>query len=194
MASSASIRTLTLAPSPIDPTAPGPTVALARQGTSIILLNTDPEESPVWAVLSVLVSEDPFPGYTMDGHEMIWMKTYSENKGLFEQLERAGWIRDSTRKIQQGYATLPCVEIRLEETEMAHSCGACETFEAVTDPVRFKRCSKCKKVYYCKNDDWKNHKMDCKDLATGKQANVENRRRQEVNSFLGGSGFQTFNV
>lgn len=118
MASTASkpIRTLTLASSPANPNAPGPTVALARQGSSVALLNTDPEDSPIWAMLSVLVSEDPFPGQTMDGHEMIWvravalacgaragadrvllllqMKTYSENAGLFEQLERAGWIRE----------------------------------------------------------------------------------------------------
>ena len=75
---SSTIRTLALAPS--DPTTPGPVVALARQGMSIILLNTDPEDSPVWAVLSVLVSEDPFPGQTMDGHEMIWVRLATSTK------------------------------------------------------------------------------------------------------------------
>ncbi|KAK4696089.1 hypothetical protein P7C70_g8431, partial [Phenoliferia sp. Uapishka_3] len=88
-----SIRTLTLAPLGSS-TGPGATVALARQGASFALFNTDPDDSPVYAVISVLVTEDPFPGFSMDGHEMIWMKTYSENKGLFEQLEKAGWIRE----------------------------------------------------------------------------------------------------
>ena len=57
-------------------------------------------------------------------------------------------LSSSKRKIQQGYATLPCVEVRLEEMEMAHSCGACEVFETIAYPVRFERCSRCKKVYY----------------------------------------------
>lgn len=43
-------------------------------------------------------------------------------------------------------------------------------------------------------EDWKEHKRDCKELAAGRFANVENRRRNEVSNFLSEKGFQTIDM
>ncbi|KAI5476638.1 hypothetical protein MNV49_007416 [Pseudohyphozyma bogoriensis] len=142
------IRTLQLSPPEFAPAgSKGPLVALARSGLSIVLIHA---------------KEDPEDESQAHGFEMIWLKTYSENKGIMEQLQAAGWIRDSTRRIQQGYVSLPMVEIRLHESEVSQQCPACEQFELATDEKRFKRCGKCKKTYYCsekcQTDDWKIHK------------------------------------
>ncbi|SCZ91912.1 BZ3500_MvSof-1268-A1-R1_Chr5-3g08215 [Microbotryum saponariae] len=86
----------------------GKTVSLSRLGQQLIM-TTQPqppfeaptagiefrvdEDGPIWAVLSNMVPEDPFPGYSTDGNEMFWIKTYSENKGLLEECIKAGWLR-----------------------------------------------------------------------------------------------------
>jgi hypothetical protein len=44
--------------------------------------------------------------------------------------------------------TLPLVEIRLAESEMAHQCPSCYAYEKPTDPARYRRCGKCKQSYY----------------------------------------------
>lgn len=189
------LRTLMLA-RPAFASSPCPTVCLARYGLSFALIyaQENPEDEyqqPVHATLSVMAGEDPFPGFSMEGNECFWMKNYSENEGLLEQLLQAGWLRDSGRKIKQGYVTLPMVEIRLDESEIAKQCPNCEVFEQANHHERFKRCSKCKKAFYCSSkcqqEDYPIHKRICKDLAAGRFAEVENRKRREVASWFDGS-------
>lgn len=130
--------------------------------------------------------------------------------------------------------TLPLVELRLAESEMAQQCPACERFELPGGEERFKRCGKCKKRYYvrrstllqrrnkganphsrsapprrvpipsearpvergltssqCQLEDWKDHKIDCRDLAAGRLAQVENRKRKQTEDYMSGLGFQS---
>lgn len=78
------IRTLQLSPQPTSTDADfqPPVVSLARLGGNqeqvVLIYNAalpDDDEPmyDVWAHLSVLVPEDPFPGYALDGREMIWV-------------------------------------------------------------------------------------------------------------------------
>lgn len=62
----------------------------------------------LYAILSVIAESDPFPGQKLPTMvdattgdaapapqavgEMFWAKTYSENKGIIEELEHAGWL------------------------------------------------------------------------------------------------------
>lgn len=99
--------------------AESPLVALGRTGDEFVLVVADEkkrDERPYdtfITALSVMVNEDPFPGWSMENRQMIWsvpslastpppliesfivhrVKTYSENDGLLPQLEKAGWSR-----------------------------------------------------------------------------------------------------
>ncbi|ORY53982.1 hypothetical protein BCR35DRAFT_310478 [Leucosporidium creatinivorum] len=189
------LRTLQLSAPAHDPTGPAPTVCLARQGDYFVLAHStlvDDMTPPLWAVLSVMAHEDPFPGFSLGGKgsgEMFWIKTYSENKGILEQLVEAGWVKVTGRTLKQGFVTLPMVEVQLEESEISHQCPHCEMFEQVGDAERFKRCQKCKKRYYCSREhqelDWPEHKKDCKLLALDRRAEVENRKRRETAAYFG---------
>lgn len=71
------LRTLSLAPPKHEPSATGPTVCLARQGDYFALVHAslvgkDDFTPPLWAVLSILAQEDPFPGFSVGGKEMFW--------------------------------------------------------------------------------------------------------------------------
>ncbi|KAK4056252.1 Egl nine 1 [Microbotryomycetes sp. JL221] len=202
------IKALQLAPAQYAPGSPGPTVVLAKQRELYVLVHdrdaikeitTDGNDDEydeyneangtVWATLSVLVTQDPFPGLNIqNGHEMFWFKTYSENAGLLEQLERANWVKSTSRKIKQALVELPMVEVLLDEVEIAQCCALCEKFESTRDVERFQRCSRCKKRYYCsvehQHEDWSDHKLDCKDLRAGNFAAVENRNRTKLTEMM----------
>ena len=72
------IRTLTLSSPSLSPSSAGPRVALARTGQSFALIRTDLAENeceaPIWAQLNVLVHEDPFPGFSGEGNQMVWVR------------------------------------------------------------------------------------------------------------------------
>lgn len=77
---------------------PDITVAIARNRCTYLLVipNPDPDQPnccATYATLSLLVAENPFPGYSVQGNEMVWLKTYSENEGMAQQLAAAGWLR-----------------------------------------------------------------------------------------------------
>lgn len=102
--------------------APTELVALCRNGEQFSLrrqsLNTT-ESSTHVATVSAMVDQDPFPGFTMAGNDMIWVsstvsplstalapltvhrtprrttqvKDYGENAGLLEELERARFVQ-----------------------------------------------------------------------------------------------------
>jgi hypothetical protein len=40
-------------------------------------------------------------------------------------------------------------------------------------------------------NDWKEHKLDCKDLAKGQYGLVENRHRAATSAYLADAGFST---
>ncbi|GAA5943948.1 hypothetical protein JCM3775_004719 [Rhodotorula graminis] len=166
--------------------------ALGRAGDEIVLVAAEQSvrarrESPSAPIarLSVLVAEDPFPGLTMDGRQMIWVKDYSENAGLLEQLEEAGALRRTGSTIPQGLVRLPLAVVVLNEREMAQRCAleGCDEVESVETTERYKRCSSCSRRYYCSTEHqhahWPRHKQDCKDLAAGRFTQVEMRRRAQ---------------
>ncbi|GAA5917708.1 hypothetical protein JCM8208_006700 [Rhodotorula glutinis] len=166
--------------------------ALGRAGDEIVLVaaedgaraKRDSPSAPL-ARLSVLVAEDPFPGLTMDGRQMIWVKDYSENSGLLEQLEEVRVLRRTGSTIPQGLVRLPLAVVVLNEREMAQRCAleGCGKVESVETVERYKRCSSCSRRYYCSTEHqhahWPQHKQDCKDLAAGRFTQVEMRRRAQ---------------
>ncbi|GAA5870691.1 hypothetical protein JCM16303_001558 [Sporobolomyces ruberrimus] len=171
-----------------DPSTP---LALCRNGESFSLIrssNTDnpsPESTPptidssiVAATVSVVVGEDPYPGFTMSGQQMIWVKNYGENEGLLEGLEKARFLQSVGRTIKQGFVTLPLCIVLLSEKEMVQTCTKCHKVETLDQVTRFKRCGKCKRRYYHQIEDWPQHKSDCKDLSQLDFVSVENRRRR----------------
>ncbi|GAA5852703.1 hypothetical protein JCM9279_004961 [Rhodotorula babjevae] len=162
--------------------------ALGRASDELVLVaaeegvraERDSPKAPI-ARLSVLVAEDPFPGLTMDGRQMIWVKDYSENSGLLEQLEEARVLRRTGSTIPQGLVRLPLAVVVLNEREMAQRCAleGCDKVESVETTERYKRCSKCSRRYYHQHTHWPRHKQDCKDLAAGRFTQVEMRRRTQ---------------
>ncbi|GAA6053655.1 hypothetical protein JCM3770_001682 [Rhodotorula araucariae] len=162
--------------------------ALGRAGEQFVLVLAEQsardkrgQDGAVLTAVSVLVEADPFPGLTMDGRPMIWVKNYSENAGVLEQLEKARVLRPTGSTIKQGLVNLPLAEVVISENEQAHRCALerCEAFESVEVAERFKRCSSCRRRYYHQHAHWPRHKTDCKDLAAGRFVQVENRRRAQ---------------
>ncbi|GAA5959131.1 hypothetical protein JCM3765_006351 [Sporobolomyces pararoseus] len=175
-----------------DPSTP---LALCRSGESLHLRRisfknqlplSDTDSSPVVATVSVVVEQDPFPGFTMDGKQMIWVKNYGENSGLLQELENARFVQSVGRTIKQGFISFPLCILLLSEKEILQTCEFknCRTVEGEgggggqdDQGVRFKRCGKCKRRYYHQSLDWSNHKRDCKDLVKMDFVSVENRKR-----------------
>ncbi|POY76162.1 hypothetical protein BMF94_0885 [Rhodotorula taiwanensis] len=171
-----------------DSGADRPRIALGRTADALVLVAADKQDreerfdEAYLSSLSVLVNQDPYPGFTMSGKQMIWVKDYSENKGIVPQLERAGFLRLVGSKIKQGLVELPLAEVTLDDTEMIQQCAKCGQWETSDTSPRYKRCSKCKRRYYCsaehQHEDWSTHRADCKDLVKMRFADVENRRRE----------------
>ncbi|GAA5973342.1 hypothetical protein JCM11641_003083 [Rhodosporidiobolus odoratus] len=165
-----------------EPAGQAPPVALARNDDRFVLVWAQQAErhrrGGAWATdLSVLAEADPFPGFSMGGNQMVWVKTYSENNGLLVQMEQAAWLRPVGSALKQGITTLPLAEVMLSEAEVAQRCAMCDEYESVETATRFKRCSGCKRRYYHQHQHWPAHKSDCKLLAKGCFAEVEQRRR-----------------
>ncbi|KAM0749026.1 hypothetical protein T439DRAFT_59837 [Meredithblackwellia eburnea MCA 4105] len=146
---------------------PSTTCSLAILNHAVILLNIN--DGSIHAVLTRELSTGDSTTSFINDHNTFWMKTYSENEGLMEQLLEAGWIRDTGRKRSQGYATFPLMEILLPEAERARICSSCMKSEGdvgFETPERFKRCTRCKLSYYCSKDcqgvDWDSHKYRCR--------------------------------
>ncbi|GAA5985620.1 hypothetical protein JCM5350_004111 [Sporobolomyces pararoseus] len=168
-------------------------VALCRSGESLYLRRislsssdsdqtlSNPDSSPTVATVSVIVEQDPFPGFTMDGKQMIWVKNYGENSGLLEELETARFVQSVGRTIKQGFIQFPLCILLLSDKEILQTCEYkdCKTVEGTSGEKeeRFKRCGKCKRRYYHQSLDWSNHKRDCKDLLKMDFVSVENRKR-----------------
>ncbi|GAA5990711.1 hypothetical protein JCM10908_003199 [Rhodotorula pacifica] len=162
-----------------------PRIGIGKSGDAFVLAVADKKEQEerfyggYISSLSVIVHEDPFPGLSMSGKQMIWVKNYSENEGIVAQLEKAGFLRLVGSKIKQGFVELPLAEVTLEDSEMIQQCAMrdCEKWETTETSPRFKRCSKCHRRYYHQHQDWPSHKIDCKDLVKLRFTDVENRKR-----------------
>lgn len=80
----------------------------------------------------------------------FWMKTYSENKGILEQLEKQNILRRTGEELDQGFVTLVGVETVLTRGQWSESCHGCGRREQLDDrKPRMLRCAKCKDRYYC---------------------------------------------
>ncbi|GAA6021949.1 hypothetical protein JCM11491_000303 [Sporobolomyces phaffii] len=174
-----------------DPSTP---LALCRDGEALTLVrssNNSPssDQSTTLATVSIVVDQDPYPGFTMSGQQMIWVKNYGENQGLLGELEEARFVQSVGRTIKQGFVTFPLCIILLSEKEIVQICAKCRRVETFDQVERFKRCGKCKRRYYCSNEhqseDWPRHKLDCKDLVNLDFVSVENRRRRQELEMLG---------
>lgn len=141
---------------------------------SWVLIITSPREDEYepreWCSMAVRSTEEPNPPPAPSGNPVIALKSYSENAGLVERVEAAGLIKHTGRRLKQGYVELDMVEILVPEEEQIKQCGSCDKWENVGDPERFKRCARCKKMYYCsqacQKNAWKWHKSVCQEGAS----------------------------
>ncbi|KAG8965983.1 hypothetical protein FRC03_012718 [Tulasnella sp. 419] len=128
--------------------------------------------SPLWTRLSSLVQGHQLQSPDPRGRHIFWMKTYSENVGLLEQLVKGGIVEEAGPKVKQGFVEFPLVRCLIPASEMMKQCGSCERWEQVTDEKRMRACSRCLddyKVYYCNEEcqakHWKSgypaHKKLC---------------------------------
>lgn len=123
---------------------------------------------PLFAVLTAGSSEPLLPSNDLL-RKTFWMKTYSENEGILEQLEAQNILRRTGQVKTQGYVTLVAVETVLSRGQWAEVCSGCGRREQLgDDEPRMQRCGKCKERHYCtkecQTEDWPNHKADCKRL------------------------------
>ncbi|KAH8585973.1 hypothetical protein B0O99DRAFT_695923 [Bisporella sp. PMI_857] len=79
---------------------------------------------PLFAAFTAGSSEPPMP--TNDPlRKTFWMKTYSENEGILEQLEAQNILRRTGQVKKQGYVTLIAVETVLNKRQWAEVCSGC---------------------------------------------------------------------
>lgn len=107
---------------------------------------------PLFAALTagspepLIPSNDPL-------RKTFWMKTYSENEGILEQLEAQNILRRTGQVKKQGYVTLVAVETVLNRGQWAEVCSGCKRREQLGDEEpRMLRCGKCKERYYCNKE------------------------------------------
>lgn len=111
-----------------------------------------------------------------------------------------GWVSGMMRRTgrfirqesPQGEVQLPVVEILVPEAELIRHCEGCHAWEEVAEP-RFKKCAKCKIVYYCsggcQKEDWKAfHKALCKKGLTVKEVNA--MQKDKLDGLLTKAGLQ----
>lgn len=155
-------------------------VQLGGQGMAQYVLlraslpDDDPYEIPLMTRLSSIIREHPITSPDSTGNYKFFIKTYSENEGVLDQLIAAGIVEldNSVQPIKQGFVTFPLVKVKIPLSEMAKQCGSCERWEVATDEKRMSGCSKCKpesKTWYCDKEcqvkHWKEgypaHKKVC---------------------------------
>jgi hypothetical protein len=107
---------------------------------------------PLFAVLTAGSSE-PLTPSNDPLRKTFWMKTYSENEGILEQLEGQNILRRSGQVKKQGYVMLVAVETVLNRGQWAEVCSGCGRREQLGDEEpRMRRCGKCKEMYYCNKE------------------------------------------
>lgn len=67
--------------------------------------------APMWAVVSMRIESDPDPRPSPDGQRRVYIKNYSENKGVLERLIVAGAVKDTNKRARQAYIEAPLVDI-----------------------------------------------------------------------------------
>jgi len=124
-------------------------------------LPDDSYEPALWARLSSIVSSRPLKNPDDQGRYAFYMKTYSENEGVLEQLVAAGIVeQDPSPPVHQGFVTFPLVYVKIPLKELAKQCGRCERWELCDDEKRMRACSRCKeesKTWYCDENCQKEH-------------------------------------
>jgi hypothetical protein len=107
---------------------------------------------PLFAVLTA-GSAEPLTPSSDPLRKAFWMKTYSENEGLLEQLESQNILKRTGQVKKQGYVTLVAVETVLTRGQWAEVCHGCGRREQLGDEEpRMVRCSKCMERYYCNKE------------------------------------------
>ena len=105
---------------------------------------------PLFAVLTAGSTEPLLPSND-SLRKSFWMKTYSENQGILEQLEAQNILRRTGQVKTQGYVTLVAVETVLSRGQWAEVCSGCGRREQLGEP-RMLRCGKCKERHYCNKE------------------------------------------
>jgi hypothetical protein len=127
------------------------------QNPNLILIHSrrnpfDEYQDPMYAVLTAASSE-PLTPSNDPLRKTFWMKTYSENEGILEQLEAQNILRRTGRVKKQGYVTLVAVETVLNRGQWAEICSGCGRREQLDDEKpRMLRCGKCNERYYCNKE------------------------------------------
>ncbi|ORY76852.1 hypothetical protein BCR35DRAFT_353236 [Leucosporidium creatinivorum] len=187
--------------------APPLTLALARKGSSYILVHPAPMSASApnerqYAIINALVQADPFPELGEGGRSRLWLKIGAgksgeqggENEGLLEKLVAAGVVKETGTTAKQGIVDYPLVELLLPSHELCHACACCGAFETQKEeddvPTRFLRCARCKQAYYCsalcQSKDWKaTHKPNCLDVPGDDDASIEEARRRALLRLFG---------
>lgn len=107
---------------------------------------------PLFAVLTAGSSESLIPSND-PLRKTFWMKTYSENEGVLEQLEAQNILRRTGQVKKQGYVMLVAVETVLNRGQWAEVCSGCGRREQLDDEEpRMLRCGRCKERYYCNKE------------------------------------------
>ncbi|KAF8199751.1 hypothetical protein K438DRAFT_1822419 [Mycena galopus ATCC 62051] len=126
----------------------------------------DEYQDPLWTTLTSS-SPAPLTPSSDAAKKKFWMKTYSENEGMLEQLEEQNILRRTGETHKQGYVTLIAVETVIKVGEWAECCAACGKREQLdSEGPRMLRCSGCQESWYCnkacQTEAWSYHKADCK--------------------------------
>jgi hypothetical protein len=128
-----------------------------RQNPNFMLIYSRPNpfddyQDPLYASLTA-GSPVPLEPSSDPMKKKFWMKTYSENKGILEQLEAQGILKRTGEEEQQGYITLIAVETLITRGQWAETCSGCGRREQLGEAEpRMVRCAACQEFYYCNKE------------------------------------------
>ena len=135
-----------------------PLLAIGQNRISMdwTLLNTNAEgcrRPRLVVVLSKIMGTDPSPPPTPKGYPVFYIKNYTENHGILESLEACGIVRRNGELYVQGSVVFPKVELLIRERRQLQMCAneLCQRWEDIRGD-RYKRCGRCKRVYYCSEE------------------------------------------
>jgi hypothetical protein len=125
-----------------------------RQNSNFMLIHSRPSpfdeyQVPLYASLTA-GSAVPLESSDNPPKKKFWMKTYSGDEGILEQLEEQGILKRTGEEEQQGCITLIAVETVITKGQWAETCSGCGRWEQLQEKApRMLRCAACQEAYYC---------------------------------------------